>query len=1317
MAEPEDPTSIPTEIAPASGDSKPPAAKCLNISAMAAMLGAARPAAPRGSAGWQIPSPEELQADFPQYEIVGVLGRGGMGAVYKGWQKSLDRFVAIKILPPEVQDFDPNFAERFKHEAKAMARLSHPAICPVFDAGETPDGLLYFVMEFIDGGDLSQKIAAQGRFAPAEAVAIAGTICDALQFAHASGIVHRDIKPSNILLNQHGQWKVADFGLAKLLGQPNDDLTLSDTSMGSAGFASPEALTDGAHVDHRADIYAVGVILYEMLTGRIPRGAFEMPSQFVPGLDPRFDAIVVKAMQPDRERRYGTAREMRADLDGIVAVAASTSGTFAIPERVPLALSAPPARRKVWPWIAFAVIVILLAVGGVVAWNRSREKVIGESRRVDQARASAAAEKAAAEEARHRWRPVPNKFNAPMDRGAVHLVNFDSWAAPRFRIANGAVRATILWQPNPPGRNDLIKVTARLTDAGHYYACLYGPVVELGHYRPPGMIGLQRWAIEPPPGPDEVISLQLACVGHRLAVWVRDRFMGTMEDDTLNDAANVGIQAVDGHVVNLEYLDLDGLSEAEAFQRLGLDARGATPIESTSAAPAAATKDAPFFNSLGMKLVPVPITGGPSSGQRLLFSVWETRVQDYEIFAGETKREWLRPDFSHGPTHPAVNVSWDDARAFCAWLTERERKAGLLGPKERYRLPTDHEWSCAVGIGEREDAAKSPEEKDRELRDVFPWGDAWPPPRGAGNYSGEEAAGRETWKGQTILTGYRDKFPETAPVGSFPANRFGLFDLGGNAWEWCEDLFNPAQTLRVMRGASFNNGGRGGLFSALRGRRSPDDRNDGYGFRVVLDVTGKGSEKVSATGGATSPRAAQSTAPSLGAFAAATNDAPFVNSLGIKFVPVPITGGPTDKQRVLFSVWETRVQDFQSFVKETKREWAKSPFQQGPTHPAVGVSWEEAQAFCIWLTERERTAGRLGATELYRLPTDHEWSCAVGIGEREDPAKSPSIKAQAIADVYPWGAAWPPPPEAGNYSGEEAVGHEMSKDQKIIAGYRDGFAQTSPVGSFPASRFGLFDLGGNAWELCEDLWKDEDVLRVMRGASFGASSRIGLLSCYRDSFAPDARTASIGFRVVLAAAPTPQTASASTPQWRDAFAESPLKDVIAKAEQTEQGYRLPANNHWSVSPQSLRSGAVRVRATSAGEKFVSLYVSHVDRQLERVRFLGRTGEWLLSRGTLGGEETDLAARPGSSPMDGQPHELLFARIGGRLRTMLDGHLLHDEADPSSAPGAFVLDIFPEAKIFLEKVEYVDVDGLPEGESLKLIGSGASSVEATPASPK
>ncbi len=250
-----------------------------------------------------------------------------------------------------------------------------------------------------------------------------------------------------------------------------------------------------------------------------------------------------------------------------------------------------------------------------------------------------------------------------------------------------------------------------------------------------------------------------------------------------------------------------------------------------------ATKDRPFENSLGMRFVPVPITGGPSGGQRVLFSIWETRVTDYEVFAKSKKREWTKPQFSQAPTHPIVKVSWDDAQAFCEWLTQRERQGGRLGTSERYRLPTDHEWSCAVGIGAQEDPAKTPEEKNGKIADAFPWGSAWPPPPGAGNYSGEEVDGHKIFGEQNAVAGYRDDFPYTAPVGSFAANSLGIFDLGGNAREWCEELFSGSKMGHVLRGACCVDHVRGRLLLSSRVGGAPPTWPL-FGFRVVLAPAG-----------------------------------------------------------------------------------------------------------------------------------------------------------------------------------------------------------------------------------------------------------------------------------------------------------------------------------------------------------------------------------------------------------------------------------------------------------------------------------------------
>ncbi|MBX7211857.1 MAG: SUMF1/EgtB/PvdO family nonheme iron enzyme [Verrucomicrobiaceae bacterium] len=312
-----------------------------------------------GGGKWTPPAPEELSAMLVQYDVERLVGCGGMGAVYRGRQKALDRPVAIKLLPPSVEAEDATYAERFKNEARVMARLTHPAIVAVHDFGEIDVGralapasaanadarriednpphrnMLYFVMEFIDGTDVHQMVQAQGRLPPEHALAIAAHVCDALKYAHEHGVVHRDIKPSNVLLNREGQVKVADFGLAKMedASQPATNMTQPGIALGTPDYVAPEALMMGVSVDGRADLYAVGVMLYEMLTGKVPRGAFDPPSR-VTGCDPRFDAIVLKAMKMERDQRYATAAELRKDLDVILTTPiAQVSGTAAVPRQ------------------------------------------------------------------------------------------------------------------------------------------------------------------------------------------------------------------------------------------------------------------------------------------------------------------------------------------------------------------------------------------------------------------------------------------------------------------------------------------------------------------------------------------------------------------------------------------------------------------------------------------------------------------------------------------------------------------------------------------------------------------------------------------------------------------------------------------------------------------------------------------------------------------------------------------------------------------------------------------------------------------------
>ncbi len=338
---------------------------------------------PKDEPNYVPPTPLELAPLFPELEILELVGHGGMGVVYRARQKQLDRCVALKILSPKIAR-DAAFAERFLREARAMAKLSHPHVVAVYDFGQTEvasgqwpvasEGkaasdsdneklatshsplttpLYYFVMEFVDGVNL-RRLLDTGNLAPEQALAIVPQICDALQYAHDAGVVHRDIKPENILLDKSGRVKIADFGLAKLVGRgaggtsgqwpvasgqgtsgqwpvasgqnmesnpqspiPNpSSLTAAGQVLGTPNYMAPEQREHPQQVDHRADIYSLGVVFYQMLTGELPVGRFAPPSKKVQ-IDVRLDEVVLRALEREPDRRYQQAGELKTHVETI----------------------------------------------------------------------------------------------------------------------------------------------------------------------------------------------------------------------------------------------------------------------------------------------------------------------------------------------------------------------------------------------------------------------------------------------------------------------------------------------------------------------------------------------------------------------------------------------------------------------------------------------------------------------------------------------------------------------------------------------------------------------------------------------------------------------------------------------------------------------------------------------------------------------------------------------------------------------------------------------------------------------------------------
>ncbi|MFM2143544.1 MAG: hypothetical protein RLZZ476_2088 [Verrucomicrobiota bacterium] len=296
-------------------------------------------------------TPEELAPHFPQLEILECLGRGGMGVVYKARQVRLDRLVALKLLAPE-KAADEAFAARFEKEAKALATLNHPHIVTIHDFGQA-GGFYYLLMEFVDGVNLRQALKT-GRFLPEQALAVIPPVCEALQFAHEHGIVHRDIKPENLLLDKRGVVKIADFGIAKILSDTADSSAtlVTQNAVGTPAYAAPEQRSDPSRVDHRADIYSLGVVLYELLTGELPGQSLEPPSRRVK-IDVRLDEIVLRALETRPEMRFATIADLNGELKTM--------------QEAPPIVAQPKWRvsRLVWP-----VAAALLLLAAALAWQK-----------------------------------------------------------------------------------------------------------------------------------------------------------------------------------------------------------------------------------------------------------------------------------------------------------------------------------------------------------------------------------------------------------------------------------------------------------------------------------------------------------------------------------------------------------------------------------------------------------------------------------------------------------------------------------------------------------------------------------------------------------------------------------------------------------------------------------------------------------------------------------------------------------------------------------------------------------------------------------
>ena len=1303
--------------------------------------------------GWLPPTVEEAARLFPQYQVLSLLGRGGMGAVYKARQIELDRFVAIKLLPLEIS-VDNDFAERFRREARAMARLDHPNIVGVYDFGATNEGHLYFVMAYVEGANLHQMIHGPG-LAPAQSLEIVDGVCDALAYAHENGIVHRDIKPENVMVSLNGRVKVADFGLARLIdaGAEQFGNTMTGTVMGTADYMAPEQ-SHGMHVDHRADIYSLGVMLYEMLCREVPQGMFDPPSTRVAGVNTRVDQVVAKAMQQQPDRRYQSTTEMKIDL-------AAARATL---PRVPKPGPGPVRGKSRKPFLIGAaglavvagVIVALcfLARPKPVPRNTGSESPAPEIAPVAKGPAtasftgaSAANIAAASKDASY----VNTATPAPSSIGDLQATQYN-WSnfagmpggqgnvdgtgiAARFNhptgvavdssgniyvadkgndtirgITPGGVVTTVAGSPREAEFADGTGISARFThptgvaidSSGNIYVADRGDHT-IRKVTPGGFVTTLAGSPEAFGGAADGTG-RAARFNHPAGVAV-----DASGNVYVADGDNHTIRKVTpgGEVTTLAGSpgasgDTDGTGRAARFNQpagVAVDASGnvyvtdsgnhtirkVTPggvvttvagspgVRGTADGTGGATR---FCSPCGvavavdasgnvygeenhtiLKVTPggvvTTLAGSPGetgtadgTGSAAQFSTLSGVAVDRSgnVYVADTLNNTIRKVTPGGEVTTVAGSHDNAGTADGTGSAARFRGAkGVAVDKSGNVYVTDAgnytirkvtpDGVVTTLVGRSAAGFMGPtgvavdgngnlyvaDSRQNTIRRVAPSGlvttlaGSSQGTPGTADGAGSAArfnhpcgvavdrsgniyitdcdnftirkvtsggvvttlAGSPGVAGITDGTGSAARFKNPSGVAVDGSGNVYVADSsnhrirkvtsggvvttlaggGGDGDNESVDGTGSAARFSSLGGVALDGSGNvyvadegndtirkvtpDGVVTTIGGTPKLADGVDGVGSRAlfsapsgvaissdgILYVADEGNNRIS-KGVLWAPPAASAGAAdgSANGVTTATKEAPFVNTLGMKFVPVPIIGGPTGGQRVLFSIWDTRVQDYERFAKETGDRWLQNRARgnpQGPTHPVVNVSLGQAQLFCQWLSEREHAAGRIPAGWSYRLPTDHEWSCAAGIGAKEDAAASPAYKSNRI-DGYPWGSEWPPPAGAGNYLSEEArPAVEAGKyswlhAEDIIAGYHDGFAEMSPVGSFPANSFGLFDLGGNVRQICAD-WYDKDKKEVVvRGCQWDNGDPEHTKLSARMGAIWDHGGKAIGFRCILA---------------------------------------------------------------------------------------------------------------------------------------------------------------------------------------------------------
>jgi formylglycine-generating enzyme required for sulfatase activity len=726
---------------------------------------------------------EEPMVSVPGYEIEGVLGRGGMGVVYKARHLALKRIVALKMIRAGSQA-GPQELARFRLEAEAVGRLQHPSIVQIHEVGES-GGHPYCALEFVEGGSLASKI--HGQPLPArEAAKLAEALARAVQLAHSRNVVHRDLKPANVLLAADGTPKITDFGLARQMDGDSGE-TQAGQVLGTPSYMAPEQALGRSHdAGPAADVYALGAVLYECLSGRPPfQGQTVVatldlvrwqeptpPSRWQPGVPRDLETICLKCLRKEPEKRYASAAELADDLvryqRGEPIQARPVGGLERAVKWV--------KRNPVVTTAAAAVLLVaVLGMAGIVWKYLDAEQQRGIALENE---AAALKEADKARKARDFLVGIFQLAERDVKGGNVTV---------REMLADAEKTIPVEFADQPELRVELMKAIGEVKRG-------------LGRRTPQAMILEVRGTVQL----QSAAGVQKAAVPQALVNL----------DDRLTLSSDAQVQLVFLADLHKERL--------QPGREVTIDFQGCQPAD------AVLERD----NSVLMTFVRLPKGTFYMGWNGKKGSAKKTEItEDFEIAVHDVTQGQWQAVMGNNPSwfsrkgksrhavvdisddelnlFPVESVSWDDAQEFIKKLNEKERGRGYL-----YRLPTEAEWEYACRGG-----ATSEEECSYLFYFDKPTNDL---SSEQANFDGNSPAGQAP-KGKYLQ--------RTTRVGAYPPNKLGLCDMYGNVWQWCADFF-PGGRLRVYRGGGWSSSGDA-CRAGISGRGAPTNRYSYQGFRLV----------------------------------------------------------------------------------------------------------------------------------------------------------------------------------------------------------------------------------------------------------------------------------------------------------------------------------------------------------------------------------------------------------------------------------------------------------------------------------------------------